>query len=178
MKKFILLSAVFCLLASANQVNAQLIIRNNGHAEIGHDPYDPVPTGLPSNYYNWLDTVTTLKVFGNRGSSAAGGHITFGDNLLQNQYNVTIGEMGFTDTDCLWLQGKHGIYMTATHAAADTLMFYDYTRSTAVNFRKDINTSGVFIQSDERFKENVEPMQDVLPSLDRSVGGRHLYLEE
>ena len=167
MKKFLLLSAVLCLLAGANQVNAQLIIRNNGHAEIGHDPYDPVPSGLPSNYYNWLDTVTTLKVFGNRGSSAAGGHITFGDNLLQNQYNVTIGEMGFTDTDCLWLQGKHGIYMTATHAAADTLMFYDYTRSTAVNFRKDINTSGVFIQSDERFKENVEPMQDVLPSLDR-----------
>ena len=93
--------------------------------------------------------------------------MTFGDNLLQQQYNVTIGELGFSDTDCLWLQGKHGIYMTATNAAADTLMFYDYTRSSAVNFRKDINTSGVFIQSDERFKENVEPMQDVLPSLDR-----------
>ena len=167
MKKFLLMAVLFCLLASASQLNAQLIIRNNGHAEIGHDPYDPVPSGLPSNYYNWLDTVTTLKVFGNRGSSAAGGHITFGDNLLQNQYNVTIGEMGFSDTDCLWLQGKHGIYITATHAAADTLMFYDYTRSTAVNFRKDINTSGVFIQSDERFKENVEPMQDVLPSLDK-----------
>ena len=167
MKKFLLMAVLFCLLASASQLNAQLIIRNNGHAEIGHDPYDPVPTGLPSNYYNWLDTVTTLKVFGNRGGNAAGGHITFGDNLLQYQYNVTIGEMGFTDTDCLWLQGKHGIYMTATHAAADTLMFYDYTRSSAVNFRKDINTSGVFIQSDERFKENVEPIQDVLPSLDR-----------
>ena len=90
MKKFLFLSAVFCLLASANQVNAQLIIRNNGYAEIGHDPYDPVPSGLPSNYYNCLDTVTTFKVFGNRGSSAAGGHITFGDNLLQNQYNYII----------------------------------------------------------------------------------------
>ena len=46
-------------------------------------------------------------------------------------------------------------------------MFFDYNRSTAVNFRKDINTSGVFIQSDERFKENVEPMQDALQSLGR-----------
>lgn len=168
MKKYYLILAVLlCLLASANPMNAQLIIRNNGHAEIGHDPFDPVPEGLNPDYYNCLDTVTTLKVFGNRGENAAGGHITFGDNLLQNQYNVAIGEMGFGDTDCLWLQGRHGIYMTATHDAADTLMFYDYTRSSAVNFRKNINTSGVFIQSDERFKENVEPMQDVLPSLDK-----------
>lgn len=44
MKKMIIL-AVLCLLTSASQVNAQLIIRNNGHAEIGHDPYDPVPAG-------------------------------------------------------------------------------------------------------------------------------------
>ena len=40
MKKNILL-AVLCLLASASPVNAQLIILNNGHAEIGVNPMVP-----------------------------------------------------------------------------------------------------------------------------------------
>ena len=47
MKKFIFL-AVICLLASASQVSAQLIIRNNGHAEIGHDPTASLLPGLDS----------------------------------------------------------------------------------------------------------------------------------
>ena len=38
MKKFLLMAALFCLLAGTNQVNAQLIIRNSGHAEIGVNP--------------------------------------------------------------------------------------------------------------------------------------------
>ena len=167
MKRIILLAALFCLLANAIPMSAQLKVKNNGHIAIGQDPHDPVPTGLNPNYYNWLDTVTTLKVFGNRGNYAAGGHMTFGDILLYYQHNVTVGELGFTDTDRLWLQGSNGVYMTATPGGADTIMYYDPYRSTAVQFRKDVNTSGVFIQSDERFKENVEPMQDVLPSLDR-----------
>lgn len=164
MKKLLFI-AVICLLASANPMSAQLIIRNNGHAEIGQDPYDPLPTEL-QHLQHALDTVTVLKVFGNRGSSAAGAHMTFGDNLVKNQYNVTIGEMGFTDTDCLWLQGKHGTYITAANAAVDTIMYYDYTRSADVNFRKNVTTTGVFVQSDERFKENVEPVIDVLSSLE------------
>lgn len=49
MKRFLYL-AVVCLLASASTLNAQLIIRNSGHAEIGHDPYDPVPEGLNPSY--------------------------------------------------------------------------------------------------------------------------------
>ena len=159
--------AIICLLASANQVNAQLIIRNNGHVEIGHDPYDPVPEGLPSSYYHWLDTATVLKVFGTRGDAAAGGHMTFGDNLLINNYNVAIGELGFTDTDKLWLQGKFGAYLTAGSMATDTIMCYDTANSSFVQFNRDVHTSGVFLQSDERFKENIEPVGDVLPALDR-----------
>ena len=38
MKKLLSILAVFCLLASSSHVNAQLIIRNNGHAEIGVNP--------------------------------------------------------------------------------------------------------------------------------------------
>lgn len=38
MKRIIFLAALFCLLAGASQLNAQLIIRNSGHAEIGVNP--------------------------------------------------------------------------------------------------------------------------------------------
>ncbi|MBR3451444.1 MAG: tail fiber domain-containing protein [Muribaculaceae bacterium] len=164
MKKIFFL-AVFCLLASASPVNAQLIIRNSGHAEIGHDPFDPVPEGLNPSYYQWLDTTTVLKVFGNYGEYAAGAHMSFGDNLLWDQYNVAVGELGYTDTDLLWLQGKRGTYLTAGVGAIDTIMYYDYTRSNAVQFNKAVQTSGLFVQSDERFKEGIEPVTGVLPSL-------------
>ena len=165
-KKQIFLAALFCLLATANQVNAQLVIRDNGRVEIGTDPDNPAPPGLNPNYYNWLDTTTTLKVFGKDGPNAAGGHITFGDNLLINNYNAAVGELKNGDSDCLWLQGKLGTYITANAIATDTIMFFDYVRSSAVQFRKDVQTSGVFVQSDERFKENVEPVEGVLESLE------------
>ncbi len=159
------MAALFCLLASASPVSAQLIIRNSGHAEIGTDPENPVPEWLNPNYYEWLDTVTVLKVFGNR-ENGAGGHMAFGDNLLWNLYNVVVGELGYTDSDRLWLQGKKGTYLTASNMATDTVMYYDPLRSTAVQFNHDVQTSGVFVQSDERFKEQVEPIEDVLPSLE------------
>lgn len=46
MKKIMFMAALFCLLASANPMSAQLIIKNNGRAEIGQDPFDPVSSGL------------------------------------------------------------------------------------------------------------------------------------
>jgi hypothetical protein len=165
MKKKIFLAALICLLATANHMSAQLIIRNNGHVEIGTDPFNELPDSL-SQYSNQLDTATVLRLFGNYGNHAAGGHMTFGDNLLLLNYNVAVGELGYTDTDCLWLQGKHGTYITANAMGTDTIMYYDNHRSDAVQFRKDVQTSGVFVQSDERFKENVEPVEGVLESLE------------
>ena len=167
MKHFLsFLLAAICLLVTTNTASAQLVIRDNGRAEIGIDPQNPAPSGLPSQYYNWLDTVTALKIFGNRGEFAAGGHITFGDHLLWNDYNVVVGELGYTDIDKLWLQGKNGTYLTSGISAVDTIAYYDPSRSTAVQFTKDVHTSGLFVQSDERFKENVEPVEGVLNSLE------------
>ena len=167
MKHYLLfLLAAICLLVCANQAQAQLVICDNGRAEIGIDPQNPAPTGLPSQYYNWLDTITALKIFGTQGQYAAGGHITFGDHLLWNDYNVVIGELGYTDVDKLWLQGKLGTYLTSGISAADTIAYYDPSRSSAVQFTKDVHTSGLFVQSDERFKENVEPVENVLNSLE------------
>ena len=168
---FLFLLAAICLLVTTNTASAQLVIRDNGRAEIGIDPQNPAPSGLPPQYYNWLDTVTALKIFGTRGQYAAGGHITFGDHLLQEDYNVVIGELydvngNNDDTDRLWLQGKKGTYLTFGISAVDTIAYYDPIKSTAVQFTKDVQTSGLFVQSDERFKENVEPVEGVLNSLE------------
>ena len=166
MKNLIIL-AVFCLLASASPMSAQLIIHNNGNAELGVDPFNYQNPNLNPQVLNWLDTVTVLRVFGRYGNQAAGGHMTFGDTYLYNTYNVLVGELGYTDSDKLWLHGKDGTYLTANSASADTVMYYDpYVKGNYVGFKKDVHTSGVFVQSDERFKENVEPITDVLSSLD------------
>ncbi len=166
MKKFLIL-AVLCLLASASPVSAQLIIHNNGNAELGVDPFNYQNPNLNPQVLNWLDTVTVLRIYGRYGNQAAGGHLTFGDTYLYNTYNVLVGELGYTDCDKLWLHGKDGTYLTANSASADTVMYYDpYVKGNYVGFKKDVHTSGVFVQSDERFKENVEPITDVLSSLD------------
>ena len=166
MKKFIIL-ALLCLLASTSPVSAQLIIHNNGNAELGVDPFNYQNPNLNPQVLNWLDTVTVLRIYGRYGNQAAGGHLTFGDTYLYNTYNVLVGELGYTDCDKLWLHGKDGTYLTANSASADTVMYYDpYVKGNYVGFKKDVHTSGVFVQSDERFKENVEPITDVLSSLD------------
>jgi len=154
-KNYFFLAALFCLLASANQMNAQLIIRNSGHAEIGVNPN-----------VNDTDTVITLKLFGENGDNAAGARITFG-NIPATGHNVTIGEFGNTDTDQLWLHGKSGIYMTKGSGtnAGDTIAFFDQALSTSFNINSDLIAHGVLIQSDERFKEGIEPIDDVLSSL-------------
>ncbi len=162
MKKILILAAI-CLLASASQVSAQLTIKNNGNVEIGIDR--PVNAGFPAQFIHGLDTVTVLKLFGPFGDNAAGGHLTFGDYNFNGAYGVAIGELGFTDTDRLWLHGKSGTYITSGPNALDTVMYFDTQRGNIVKFNHDVHTSGVFVQSDERFKENIEPVSDVLSSL-------------
>lgn len=148
MKKFFLL-AVICLLASTNPVSAQLIIRNSGHAEIGTNPIT-----------NDIDTVTTLKIFGDSIQGSAG-RITFGDSA-----NVSIGERGTTNTNILSLYGKKGVYFNCFIGNNPTaIAYYDTNLGDDFSFNCDVVSSGVFIQSDERYKENIEPVGEVLASL-------------
>ena len=87
------LAAIVCLLSASNSAEAQLIIRNSGHAEIGINPNVNDP-----------DTATVLKVFGNKEGHSAGARITFGDST-----HVAIGEDGVTNTNRIWLHGKSGV---------------------------------------------------------------------
>ena len=156
MKKILLLAALICLLVNiTNPMQAQLIIRNSGHAEIGVNPAA-----------NDADTVTTLKLFGDGEDNAAGARLTFG-NIPSAGNNVAIGEKGNGDSDQLWLHGKSGTYLTkgAGTAADDTVAYFDPSRSSSFTLNSDVTTHGVFIQSDERLKEDIEPIEDVLNAL-------------
>ena len=137
---------VFCLLASASSINAQLIIRNGGHAEIGHDPFDPVPEGLNPNYYNWLDTTTVLKVFGNYGEYAAGGYISFGDQLLRNSFNVNVGELRFKEN----VEPVEGVLSTLENLEA---VSYTLKNDYAKQCRTGINNMPILTDKDSRDKD-------------------------
>lgn len=109
MKKILFLAALFCLLAGANQVNAQLTIHHFGNADLGDQTFDPENNTLPPQYLQWLDTVSMLRIYGNYGEYDAGAHMTFGDTYLYTTLNVALGELGYTDSDKLWLHGKYVI---------------------------------------------------------------------
>ena len=149
-----LLAVIVCLLVTTNQVSSQLIIRNSGHAEVGVNPSP-----------NDSDTVTVLKLFGESGANPTPARITFGD-IPTSGYNVVIGEMSNDNTNKLWLHGANGVYFTRNlgDINVDTLMYYD-NNSTSFTFNTDVQVHGLFIQSDERFKEDIEPVEDVLSAL-------------
>ncbi len=130
-KSFIFLTAIICLMLASTPADAQLIIRNNGHAEIGVNPFLTDP-----------DTTTVLKLFGNNGQYAAGARITFGDGN-----NVYIGENGITNSDQLRLHGHNGIYFSESNSVnPGILAFFDPSQSTAFNFNSDVVSHGVLIQ--------------------------------
>ena len=155
MKKILFIAALFSLLVSTTPVSAQLIIRNNGHAEIGTKPSSIDP-----------DTVSTLKLFADTTANAPSARITFGD-LPTSGYEVAIGELGNDNSDQLWLHGTRGTYLTmgSSLGSNDTIAFFDPSRSTAFTFNVNVNATGIYVPSDERYKENIEPVEDVLQSL-------------
>ena len=47
MKKILFfIMAIICLFMASSPADAQLIIRNNGHAEVGVNPFEPLPDSL------------------------------------------------------------------------------------------------------------------------------------
>ena len=155
MKRILFLAALFCLFTSVSPVSAQLIICNNGHAEIGVNPSTTD-----------TDTVTVLKLFGDTAANAPGARITFGD-LGSTGCNVAIGEYGNGNTDKMWVHGKGGIYLTKGYCSGpnDTIAYYDVNLSPMFTFNNDVVAHGVMIYSDERLKEDIEPVENVLEAL-------------
>ena len=149
MKKLLVLSAAAIALVS----NAQLRMKSYGQLQIGQESSD-----VSSIPVSRKDSVSRIQIFGPYGEMGEGGRIPFGDAALVDNLNVLIGELGTTDCDKLWLHGKRGTYFTTTSNAGDTIAFFDAEKGRYFQFNCDVKTTGVFVKSDAKFKENIQPL--------------------
>lgn len=157
MRKLLLITLMCCIMTN---LYAQLRVLDNGRVEIGTVPqYPDYPEANK-------DTITMCKIFGPYGSLKSGGHISFGDQLSKYVWNVVVGELGYEDTDQLWLQGKLGTYLTCG-LNPDTICYYDPAKGNFFKFNCDVHTSGVFVFSDSLFKENITPLNHSLSDLSK-----------
>lgn len=152
---------VAAALAVPQLLSAQMVLNQRGQTQFG--PYidadaDKVPVSL-------RDTITSLSVFGN-GPGGINGRISFGDHATLGAMNVFVGEVQGDDTDQLWLHGKKGVYYTSGPHANDTIYYYDVNKDAAFQFNCDVKSKGLFIASDSRFKENVNPLTNALETID------------
>lgn len=141
-------------------LNARIYHRSNGQICIGEDPSDIVNVADSKK-----DTITMLKIHGPFTEWRAGGRLSFGDQSSKYNLNVMVGELDVVDTDKLWLHGKYGLYFTSNPHAEDTIFYYDVQRGNNVHFNCDVHTDGVFVASDQRFKDNISPLNTTLSSL-------------
>lgn len=160
MNKKNLILFILVALSSAFSADAQVKVHSSGIFLVGDSEYDEF-----HKFYNAqrCDTVSKIKVYGKEPGNA-GGRIAFGDNYDRNNLNAVVGEAG-GDSDKLWLHGFYGIIATAGSHAADTVFYYDSERGDYFLFGCDVRTSGVFVASDTRFKENIRTVDDALVSL-------------
>lgn len=87
-----------------------------------------------------------------------GGRVSFGDAAHVGNLNVLVGELGTTDCDKLWLHGKRGTYLTTNANASDTIAFFDVEKGRYCQFNCDVKTTGVFVRSDSKFKNDIKPL--------------------
>ncbi len=172
MKKAILSIAVAMLTIS---LPAQVAVKSSGFMDIGENP-DSLIEHMGS-FSNRIDTISTLRLFG-PGQQGTRSRISFGDAYAGAYKFVMLGEMEkydeeeqeYIDTDQLWLHGSDGVYYTRGWDGTDTVFYYDIHKGSAMNFRCNVKTTGVFISSDSRFKENVETLDGARESLARLRG--------
>jgi len=157
-KTMLILALVITSLAS---LSAQLKVESIGRVQVGTVP---VTSGV-----NDADNVASLQLFG-KGTYGSGSKLTFGDFGRQSlqSLNVLVGEYGTADDDQLWLHGKMGIYMTYSNGTV--VAFYDVNQGNAFKFNCDLYSNGIKITSDERLKENIQPLKSSLSSLKKLNG--------
>lgn len=142
--------------------NAQLYVDSLGIVQVGNYEH---------NIYNGIepwakDTSIVLNVKGN-GYFWSGAKIAIGDASSRYAQNVSIGEVknGDGDTDQMWLQGKKGIYYTASHNSGDTIFYYDTDRGNDFHFNCNVLASNIAVASDSRFKTDITPLESSLQTI-------------
>lgn len=150
MKSFFVLALIT---GSLITVNAQFKFKSCGQLQIGNESADVSNVPLLER-----DTISRIQVFGPFGDMGEGGRLSFGDAASAGNLNVLIGELGTADCDKLWLHGKRGTYITSTATASDTIAFFDVEKGRYFQFNCDVKTTGVFVRSDSKFKNDIKPL--------------------
>lgn len=160
---------IIILVLFALNLNAQIKVESIGRVQVGTVPN-------VSNV-NDADNITSMQIFGKEGSLKAGSKLTFGDFGRQaySSWNVFIGEYSTTDTDQLWLHGKMGTYLT--NGNGTVIAYHDLNSGNSFKFNCDIYSNGIKLTSDERLKENIQPLSGSLSSLQR-LHGVSYYLKK
>ena len=142
--------------------NAQLYVDSLGIVQVGN---------YEQNIYNGIqtwakDTSIVLNVKGN-GYCWSGAKIAIGDNCSRYSQNVSIGEVknGDGDTDQLWLHGKKGVYYTSASRSQDTVFYYDTNLGNDFHFNCNVLASNIAVASDSRFKTDITPLENSLPTI-------------
>ena len=147
-------------------INAQLKVFNNGNVRIGSDYWDEHGIGyMPGE----MDSTTMLRVWGPT-YSGANARMSFGYQRFKSPKTVMIGERYIDEddynSDILWLHGNKGFCITNNQVAGDTIMrFYSIPGDKIVYFSKPIQAPQLLVTSDERLKEDVEPLEQSLNAL-------------
>ncbi len=150
----------FVVVGLFNCATAQLRVKQCGQVQVGKESVDVANVSK-----SYLDTLTMCQFFGPYGNMGEGARISFGDQASRENLNVLVGELGTTDCDLLWLHGKRGVYFTTVSTAQDTIAYCDLNKGRYFQFNCDLRTSGVLVQSDERFKENITPIESASSNL-------------
>ncbi|MBP3738829.1 MAG: tail fiber domain-containing protein [Muribaculaceae bacterium] len=162
MKKLIFFAALVC--CTVMSINAQLKVFNNGNVRIGSDYWDEHGFNLPG----MMDTTTMLRVWGPT-YSGSNARMSFGYQRLCTHKTVMIGERYCNDddidSDILWLQGNKGFCVTYNQLAGDTIIKFEPLENDLIEVYKPIQSPHFLVTSDERLKEDVEPLEQSLDAL-------------
>ena len=165
--KQILLCVAGMLMAAT--MSAQLTVRPSGCTMLGHNDFE-VNNVFPES----RDTTTQLKIYG-QGPWGEKARMSFGDQFWNFVSNVVLGEADTTNTDKLWLHGRSGLCVTFNNAYNDTLMSYSPNDDDMLGINTNIRAVALFLTSDERLKQNVEPIDDALSVVSALKGVSYQY---
>lgn len=132
------------------------------------------------------DNNLSIQIYGNFGTCLANGKLAFGDYELNSNIlyanKVFAAEFGVDyDSDKLELCGSNGLYLTSEqgYEYGDVIgkldIQYEYVNSVLTDvsrfqFETDVYAKGIILNSDERFKTDIEPLIDPLANLQKVRG--------
>ena len=164
MKKILIFAALVCY--TAMSINAQVKVYSLGYTRVGPDSIEMSGVGYMQGY---MDNITQLRVFG----PTYGGYkarMSFGYQKYSYDKTVMVGERCKNDDDydsnILWLHGKNGFCFTYNGQANDTIVkFIPAEGGRILKVKDPVQSPSFLVTSDERLKEEIEPIDQSLNAI-------------